>query len=68
MGEEELFRIPIANLAGHSDSECACIKAGDWNDAGFFGQNAIPKATHPFPDAGDRAETGDDATTLSVFA
>jgi hypothetical protein len=67
MRGEEFFRIPVADLAGHSHSECAYIKAADGADAGFFGQNAIPKAVYPFTDAGDRTEAGNDATTLPVF-
>src|SRR5438552_14822596 len=69
---EELFRIPIANLAGATHPEHAWIKTCDAVNAALFRQNAVPKRIDSGPDASNRANTGDDRSSsihaVTLFA
>jgi hypothetical protein len=57
---KKFFRIPILDLSGNAHTELAHVEILDLRDAGFLSENPFPKTVDPFPDASNRANTGDD--------
>src|SRR4029077_17336729 len=69
---EKLFRIPLGNFAGTTDTKNARVEACDTPNAAPFRQNSVPKIIDADADACDRTDTSDDrapsAHAVTLFA